>query len=233
MYLRSVVLILFILAACTGKERKSADDPVRTDPSENITTACSYENPVSELGQGLVIGGLRFSVYRDAALAELMFNVDLSSGKTPAGFCPKFLKSDYGIAHLICLEASQHHYKVLVDSSRMAYLPKVAGNFVTWEEYIVGSMGIRRKDNDTQQLKVAPDDGAANREVPAGHELFCAMEMKDDWVRVTYDCHYNLEENPYEGMPCHEYIDKCTDPLTGWLRWKEGSKVRVDVFLFP
>jgi hypothetical protein len=59
------------------------------------------------------------------------------------------------------------------------------------------------------------------------------LEVKGEWVKVTYDCFYNDENNAFEGEPCHTYIDKCQNPVVGWLKWKQDNKILIDIFLMP
>ena len=82
-------------------------------------------------------------------------------------------------------------------------------------------------------LRKLPTDSADAISLPPGHEMFCPMEVQGDWLKVQYDCFYNDEDNKYEGQPCHNYIGKCTEALTGWLRWRKDNKLLVDIFLMP
>jgi hypothetical protein len=102
------------------------------------------------------------------------------------------------------------------------------------------SFGIRRKTDETDEnekplttLRQSPTDSAAAISLPAGHEMFCAMEVQGDWLKVQYDCFYNDEDSKYEGQPCHNYIGKCSDAASGWLRWRKDNKLLVDIFLMP
>jgi hypothetical protein len=59
------------------------------------------------------------------------------------------------------------------------------------------------------------------------------MEMRGDWVKVKYDCFYNDENNKYEGQPCQNFVNQCQNPLIGWIRWKQGNKLLIEIFLMP
>lgn len=129
-------------------------------------------------------------------------------------------------------------YKVLINFSDTKYLPDTY-KFMTWNEYILSSFGIRRSINDRgkiiydQPLRINPYENSDTLAIPAGHELFCPMELKDDWLKVAYDCFYNSSDNPHEGEPCNNYIEECDKPLIGWIKWKSENRVLIDVFLIP
>jgi hypothetical protein len=50
-------------------------------------------------------------------------------------------------------------------------------------------------------------------------------------VRVNYDCFYNRENNSHEGEPCYNFINECQNPVTAWLKWKQGNKLLIDIML--
>jgi hypothetical protein len=82
-------------------------------------------------------------------------------------------------------------------------------------------------------VRLGPSDGSKVLTIPQGFEMFCPMEIRGDWVKVRYDCFYNDENNPHEGEPCHNFIDECKDPVTGWLKWRNENKILIDIFLMP
>ena len=132
------------------------------------------------------------------------------------------------------------HTTIPINYSVVKYLPKTDNYaFRTWNKYILQSFGIRRKTKETGEvlenlsLRKEPIDNADTLSIPKGYEMFCPMEIKGDWVRIKYDCFYNDENNPHEGEPCHDFISKCTNSLTGWLRWRQENNLRIDIMLMP
>jgi hypothetical protein len=59
------------------------------------------------------------------------------------------------------------------------------------------------------------------------------IDLYKEVTATEYDCFYNDDNNPNEGEPCHNFIDKCKNPLTGWLRWRQENKLLIDIFLMP
>ncbi|MEA5406066.1 hypothetical protein VB776_24215 [Arcicella sp. DC2W] len=201
---------------------------------------CSYDNQVSSLGIGLIIAPSKFEIYNDSLLSDKIASWDMYEDESKMNLCSKFFKPDYGIMHFVCIAKSEKAYKVLVNFSDIKYLPKTKNyEFKTWDEYISQSFGIRRLTNDNGDiskkitLRIKPVDNSDTLASPLGLELFCPMEIKGDWIKVRYDCFYNDENNSYEGEPCHNYIDKCKNPLTGWLRWRQENHLLIDIFLMP
>jgi hypothetical protein len=201
---------------------------------------CSYDNQVSSLGIGLIIAPQKFEIYNDSLLSNKIASWDMYEDESKINICSKFFKPDYGIMHFVCIAKSEKAYKVLVNFSDVKYLPKTKKyEFKTWDEYISQSYGIRRLLNENGDvskkytLRIKPEDNSDTLAIPNGLELFCPMKIEGDWIKVRYDCFYNEENNSYEGEPCHNYINKCKNPLTGWLRWRKENHLLIDIFLMP
>jgi hypothetical protein len=201
---------------------------------------CSFYNQVSSLGIGIIKVPSKFEIYNDSLLNDKLASWDMYEDESKINLCSKFFKPDYGIMHFVCIAKSEKAYKVLVNFSDIKYLPKTKDyDFETWNEYISQSFGIRRLTNNNgenskkSKLRTKPNDNADTLGIPNGQELFCPIEIKGDWIKVSYDCFYNDENNLYENEPCHNYIDKCSNPLTGWLRWRQENHLLIDIFLMP
>lgn len=194
---------------------------------------CGYNNEVSNLGIGLIIAPEEFEVYNDSLLINKygkwnMYEDDIN-------LCPKFFKPDYGIIQFVCIKETEKSYQILINFSDVKFLPKSKKyNFITWESYITQSFGVKRNmSNIKNSLKINPNKNSNNIEIPKGQELFCPIEIKGDWLRVTYDCFYNNQDNKYEGEHCKNYIENCQNPITGWLKWKKENNLLIDIFLMP
>lgn len=197
---------------------------------------------MENLGVGLVIAPPKFDIYNDSLLSDKLASRDMySDDDTLMDISSKFLKPDYGIMHFVSIEKTEKAYKVLINYSQVKFLPKKKEyQFQSWEQYITTSYGIRRLTSEegdvhpsAEALRKLPQDDSDTLSIPNGYEMFCPMEVKGDWVIVKYDCFYNLEENKFEGQPCQDYIEKCKNPLIGWLRWRKGNKLLIDIMLMP
>jgi hypothetical protein len=214
---------------------------IKTEKSIVVNTICSSDNEVLTLGIGIVIAPSEFNIYNDSLLTDKLASRNMySEDATLQDICPIYFNPDYGIMHFVALGHTDKAYKVLINYSQIKYLPKKGGyEYKSWEDYILMSHGIRRltmSDGDLSQpaerlyANYAKEDTLP---IPAGLEMFCPIQIKGDWVKVTYDCFYNLEEMDGDGQPCYEYINECKNPITGWLRWRRGNKVLIDIFLMP
>jgi hypothetical protein len=204
---------------------------------------CEYSNSTTELGIGLV--GYDnynhripiFEVFNDSELTDKFCSWNIYDESNESPFCAKYHKPDYGIAQVVVLDSLDKSYKVLVNEQDIKYVPKnINYVFWSWEEYLTESHGIRRKieniDFKNQQVRHQPNNSAEPVKLPdEKFELFCVLEVKGDWIKVKYDCFYNTSQNRHEGMPCSTYIGECTNSATGWLRWKIGNEITVDIFL--
>lgn len=247
-FLQKGVLLLFLFSCVqqTTSERSDEEEvlPPQSGPaitSENMENKCSYANESSTLGMGLILAPEKFTLYNDSGLTDGFADIDMrTDDEVLIPVCPKFFMPEYGIMYFVGVDSTETAYKILADSSLIKFIGKNSGaEFTTWENYILSSFGIRRLTENEggaqvqNDLKVSPLEESAVLPVPEGFEMFCPMEIRGSWVKVKYDCFYNTDNNPHEGEPCHNFIDDCQDPLTGWVKWKDGNNLLIDIFLMP
>jgi hypothetical protein len=214
---------------------------IERDTSENIKPNpvkenCSYENSVSDLGVGIVLAPTTFEIFEDSSLTKKHSTINMYEDENKIDFCSMFYKPDYGIMTFVVVGENTKSYKIMTGLTEYKFLPKTKEyEFKTWEKYILESLGVRRKIESEikQQLKEQSTEDSKDLKIPEGHELFCPMEIKGDWIKVKYDCFYNAETSEYEGQPCNNYIDKCERPLTGWIKWRNQNELLIDIFLIP
>lgn len=247
-------VLLISLFSCVNNNKKEKtitsnkeSTPVTKDSSTKVSKIqfngkCDTDNEVSSLGIGVVIAPVKLAIYDDSLLSGKPVLIDMyAQAETLTGYCTFTFDPEYGLMHFACTGKTAKAYQVLINYSQVKYLPKVKGyKFQTWEQYIESSFGVRRKTTKIGQqnkpmgtLQKEPNDKADTVAIPEGFEMFCAMQLQGDWLKVQYNCFYNMEHDPYEGQPCHNFIDKCKSPLTGWLRWRDGNKILIDIFLMP
>jgi hypothetical protein len=232
-----------ILLSCTQQSSTTLSaDTLKSDSSDTVTTTkspetiqvtqqCAYENEMSDLGVGLIIALSNFEVFNDSLLTDRFAEIKMYENEV-AGICPLFFETDYGIMHFVCIGETENAYKVLTGTTDLKYIPKTKTSDVrTWDDYILQSYGIGRKTGSA--LCQEPLDNSQTISVPGGYEIFCAMEVKGNWLKVKYDCFCNIENNPHEGEPCHAFINECDKPLTGWLKWRDQNKLLIEIFLVP
>ena len=245
-----LLLLVMVLFAC-GKKSEPSKIPtdIGTVATETTATAastspishanCAYSNAVASLGIGVISTPEEFTLFNDSLLTEKAGSWQVHNEKHPVNFCAKFNKPDYGILHFVCLKKTATSFQVLINYDDIRYVANTQDYvFQTWEDYILSGFGVRREPDDQRSLNTLPlrrEPGvyADTLTIPKGHELFCPMEVSNDWVKVRYDCFYNDENNKYEGQPCHDYINQCTDPLAGWIRWRDKNTLLVAIFLMP
>jgi hypothetical protein len=190
MPIRSFAILMWLfVGACAQTSDKTG--PGKTTPLDTTTTraekekplhaeSCNYDNEVSTLGVGLVIAPTQFEVFTDSLLRDKWADVDMYAydGST-SRLCPKFCKPDYGIMHFVCVGATNKSYKILVNHSDIAYVPKAKNYvFTPWDGYILKSFGIRRSKNEGDEtayllpLRTEPADTGAVLNIPEGTNCF-------------------------------------------------------------
>lgn len=236
-----LIVIVCLFAACTGRSGKDSGvsklkDAIGKMPADTAHYP-TYDNDVKSLGIGLVIAPSKFELFNDSLLSNKYQSIDMGHDEK-YNVAPKYFSPDHGIMHFVCLGQSDKAYRVLVNYSDIRYMPKATGyDLVTWENYITRSLGVRHategpgKTAGPQILNERPDDKAKPVSIPKGYEMFCPIEVKGDWVKVTYDCFYNDENGKHEGESCHDYIKECSSPVNGWLRWRKDAKVLIDILV--
>ncbi|MBT34057.1 MAG: hypothetical protein CMO01_30710 [Thalassobius sp.] len=185
-------------------------------------------NTVETLGIGLLIASDTFSVYGDSILNNLLEEIRIYEWQRSDVIIPFISKSDYGIIHFICLAETVNYYKVLNSYNQVLFLRKDQGNiFKTWEAYMKESLGVYPKklenysypNRDILKFKNSIDEEefiyASNYEY-----AFCVLEVKGDWIKIQYFCN---------GNDCNE--TNCSEKQTAWMKWKENTKLLIDILL--
>jgi len=198
---------------------------------------CEYETETSSLGIGLLLMPQKYSLFKDSSLSKIISNEDMYAldDESPL-ICAKFSKADYEIMHFICLENSESYFKILYNNNQTAFVPKDEKyTFKSWKNYIRESYGVRRQNDfeKSNPLKTNPNTNAVDIIIPDEPELLCVFDLKGDWIKVQYDCFYNSPAAEHEGEPCHTYIKECGSKKQGWVRWRRGNKLLIDIFLMP
>lgn len=204
-----------------------------------VPVRCSYKQKTSTLGMGIVsITGRKFAIYNDATLSDLFWQNDVYNiYNHNQKCCGKFHKPDYGILSFVCVAKADNHYQIIVNDSTIKYMGRdTLVSFQSWEDYIDGGLGLRRSlqgsanVNEINPIRLQPNEQSDIIAFDQQHENLCFREMKGDWIKVSVNCFYGPDNYDFVGS-CSELIDHCEKPLTGWIKWREGEKLLIDVFL--
>ncbi len=203
----------------------------KANSSPVVKYVCEYDNSVASLGIGLVMITDPIELFTDSSLHQNTVSASMRKDNIENfPVCSKYYKPDYGMMYFVCLAKTARSYKVLNNGSEVRYLPRTkAYHFITWEKYIMSSLGIRNND---QPLRVKPG-GADTIIFPKGLNMFCPVKVQEDWLQVKYDCFFSKDDNDHEGEPCSAYISDCGDPATGWIKWREKNKVLIEILRMP
>jgi len=194
---------------------------------------CGFENEVSDLGIGVVECPESVVIFKDRFLRDTLAEIQLYSPDMNAmKICSMFFKPDYGILHFACLAQYPNSYKVLVNSNDSAFLERKNDLiFKTWPEYLLNVYGLRRKlslnADAVQPVIIDLADPKDTLTIPEGHELFCPIEVKGDWIKIQYDCDKNQE------ILCSEKEMHCETPLVGWIRWRRDHEFLIEICILP
>jgi len=189
--------------------------------------ASSVAGQVSTTGKslGLIVLGKGYSntdfihLYnRDGSLwHKFTFYYDDSDGNfeyANVDFRPFAFHPDYFVLALKCVRKEAGRYEVLVNEKtglkKYVKTDDPALRFETWEEHIlkVFSVGFNRKENPVLEAPL----GRVKR-VPVPDAPFHPVEVRGEWLKVKWEA---------------EDMGKKGD--AGWIRWKRGERLLVELF---
>lgn len=228
--MKSYYLLLFLVLVLPVLGQDVNDDPFQV----------KYENSTKQLGIGLL--KLNFDkqrsieIFDDPNFSNKYAEWDSESPNKEIH--PKFYELDYGICDFVCLEETKNYYKVLIGFDQIKYV-KVSSSWslTSWKNLIENSFGVTRKRESRVSNKLRTSKSDNSEEIPLElkiHENFCVNSLEDSWLNVKYDCIYATEQySEFEGQSCFEYIDKCDNSKTGWIKWKQGGELLIQIYLMP
>jgi len=189
--------------------------------------ACSYENKTQTLGIGLItLASDSFAIYNDANLEQLFWADNVYHfGNQNEKCCARFHKPDYGILNFICINEDANSYEILTNDSNKYMAKNDLVSFKSWEDYIKGSMGIRRSIHDVSispeenPFRIEPNDDADIIEIEDDFESVCGVKLAGEWLKVRLDCSTFCEET------------NCEKSIEAWIRWRKGEELLIDIAL--
>ena len=139
---------------------------------------------------------------------------------------PYYFKPDYGLCYFVCLEKNKDYFRVLINDKEEGFLKDDRDKyFKTWESILINA-GVERLDPKANPLKSKPADNAET--IHSGYEINVdRLEVVDvieingeHWIKVNY--------SKSGKVPCDKGTPDCGQ---GWVKWKTGDKLLVNILL--
>ena len=137
---------------------------------------------------------------------------------------PYYFKPDYGLCYFVCLEKTKTYFKILINDKEEGYIINNSDKFFkSWESLLINAT-VERLDIKVNPLKKKPSDNAET--INLDHEFKVdrlvvseVIEVNGEhWIKVNYS---KSGKDPF---------DKGTaDSGEGWVKWKAGDKLLVNI----
>jgi hypothetical protein len=132
---------------------------------------------------------------------------------------PEILWLDYSQFVFRCLTVQDNWLKVIVNNETEETLWLQKSDLITfsdWENYLKGMFGVARLTD--QKIRSLPNEHSAEI-MYQGRDCFQVKSMKGDWIEI------------FTADYCDEsYTDSKTKVKSGWIKWRQGSKLLIDYF---
>jgi mRNA-degrading endonuclease YafQ of YafQ-DinJ toxin-antitoxin module len=139
---------------------------------------------------------------------------------------PHFFKPDYGLCYFVCLEKTKDYFKILINDKEEGFLRNDKDKyFKTWESLLINA-SVERLDVKTNPLKNNPSDNAEtitlqNQITVDRLQVFDVIEINGEhWINVNY--------SKSGKVSCDKGTADCGE---GWIKWKAGDKLLVNILL--
>lgn len=187
----------------------------------SISTTAQNKQPY-QLGIGFAIATDPYSIGFDSIPGNIYEDSLLTQQWTNAEVYPFFFKPDYGLYHFICLEKTDSYYKVLVNDNESAFIPNDSNFcFKTWDLILLGSRVQRL--NKQLPIRTQPSETSGIVENACESDLFGV----DDVLQKNGEYWLSV----YFSVDCQDYPDKNSKVMHGWIRWRDGNKLLVNIML--
>jgi hypothetical protein len=175
-----------------------------------------------ELGIGFAIASNPYEFEDLSTPKNLLKNKALTENWDSSKVFPFFLKPDYGLYHFICLEKTNDYYKILVNDTKIGYLPNDSNYyFKTWDAILLQST-VERLTKDNPIRKESNSAG----EIIINQCKFDRLTVQDV---IQKDGEFWLQI--YFSPECEDYPDKNSKVEYGWIKWKMDDKLLVNILL--
>lgn len=128
----------------------------------------------------------------------------------PPWFVPEVMKLDYDVLYLRAVTLSQNWIEVIVnrETGLTRWVDRQAVVFIDWPAFLLGLYAVEILDTGTNPLRVKPLDHASLANPPLRAPLG-PIAIQGDWMMVI------SRETPE------------AEQRTGWIRWRDASKLLV------
>jgi hypothetical protein len=132
-------------------------------------------------------------------------------------FEPEFLKLDYYILVVRCIEHAGKWNKVLVNEST-AYWVKQNKDIIyfSWPVFLkTQTTGISKIKNVALEIKLSPSDSATRLKMMEMEDCFVVMEVKGDWMKIktSTELECSTSKRPVK---------------LGWIKWRRNGKLLIE-----
>jgi len=135
---------------------------------------------------------------------------------------PEVLEIDNSSLILRCVETNDQWLKVIVNNQSNSTLwikRSKLTKFMNWESYLKKMFGVARLPELRQKIRTLPNDNSKEI-LYTGQDCYQVKSMKGDWIEI------------FTSDYCDEsYTESKTKIKSGWIRWKNGSKLLIEYFI--
>lgn len=197
-----------------------------------LITLTSYgqENNPTKLGLGIVAikdtydESKTVTVYKDKGLKTKIEDFKLY-GQLKS-IWPYYFKPDYGLCYFVCLEKTKDYFKILINDKEEGFLKNEDDKyFKTWESLLINAT-VERLDIKGNPLKSNPTDNAET--ITLQSEITVDRLQVIDVIEINEEHWINVNYSKSGKVPCDKGTTDCGE---GWIKWKSGDKLLVNILL--
>lgn len=169
------------------------------------------------------------AIYKDKSLTARLEDFklySLYSNSNPKKVSPFYYKPDYGVCYFVCLEKNRGFYKILINEKEIGFLANNSDSqFQAWESLLV-SKTVARVDVKANSLKEKPIENGITIDLGSNQivdrlEVIEVIEITGEhWIKVYYS--KSGQTN------CEKGTSDCGQ---GWIKWRSGEKLLIDLLL--
>lgn len=139
---------------------------------------------------------------------------------------PFYFKPDYGLCYFICLEKNKDYFKILINDKDEGFLKNDKGKyFKTWESLLINVI-VERLDIKANPLKSKPSDNAVT--ITSQNEITVDRLEVIEVIEVNGEHWINVSFSKSGKVRCEKGVPDCGE---GWIKWKRGDKLLVNILL--
>jgi len=232
-----------LLLSCTGGTNKQQSETkqlnntlsaaineeiVQEDTNVYEESHLNFFNPIGVLCEGLInilpymeenqenIYFDKIIIYNDSECKSVFCSCDLdNTGYLPKGknIIPVYNSIDYGWYCFVCTDSNTDFYEIAINETERKYIKKDKNIiYYTWERFFDSVFTINPTEENP--LRESPSNDAEIIDIYANDwnwdepdDYYQKVEMKDEWLHLKYE----------------------KSGIEGWLRWRKGNDVIVDI----